>query len=85
MSRLGTLVLTGPVIAPVQVPTRREHSNLALGSILDAEIEALKARLVRRSANASMVWGLARADLDPQVGWLRDSLAKLQARRNTLR
>ncbi len=77
---MSTLVLTDPVIQPAQ----RDHANLALRCVLDAEIEALKARLRQRSAKAAAAWGLARADLDRQVGWLRDSMAKLQARRNAL-
>lgn len=75
---MSTLVLTDPVIQPAQ----RDHANSALRCVLDAEIEALKARLQRGSANAA--GGLARADRDSRVGWLRDSLARLQARRSAL-
>jgi hypothetical protein len=81
---MSTLVLADPVIQPLARPAQLAHGDLALGCILDAEIEALKARLRQRSANAAVVWGLARADLDRQVGWLRDSMAKVQARRDAL-
>ena len=77
---MSTPVLTQPVIQPVQ----RDHANVALRCVLDAEIEGLKARLRQRSANAAVACGLARADLDRQLGWLRDSVAKLQARRDAL-
>ena len=80
---MSTLVLTDPVIQPAQCPAQRDHANSALRCVLDAEIEALKARLQRGSVNAAV--GLARADLDSRVGWLRDSLARLQARRSALR
>jgi hypothetical protein len=79
---MGTRGLT--VVQPVQCRAQRDYANRALGCVLDAEIEALMARLRRRSANAAAAWGLARADLDRQVGWLRDSVAKLQARRDAL-
>jgi hypothetical protein len=69
---------------PVKSPVQRDNASLALGCILDAEIEALKARLGQRSANAAVVWGLARADMDRQVVWLRDSMSKVQARRDAL-
>jgi hypothetical protein len=81
---MSTLVLTDPHIQPVQCPAQRDHANLALRCVLDAEIEALKARLRRRSANAAVARGLARADLVRQIGWLRDSVGKLQARRDAL-
>ena len=82
---MSTLVLTDPVRRPSQCPAQRDHANLALRCVLDAEIEALKARLGQRSANDAVAGGLARAGEDSQVGWLRDSLAKLQARRDALR
>ena len=82
---MSTLVLTDPVIQPVQGPSGRDHANLALRCVLDAEIEALTARLLQRSANVAIACGLARADRDQQGGWLRDSMAKLQARRSALR
>jgi uncharacterized small protein (DUF1192 family) len=81
---MNALVLTDPVIQPVQCPAQRDHANLALRRVLDAEIEALEARLRKRSANAAVASGLARADLEQQVGWLRDSLNRLQARRDAL-
>jgi hypothetical protein len=81
---MSTLVLTDPLIQPVQCPAQRHHANLALRAVLDAEIEALKARLRQRSTNAAVALGLARADLVRQVGWLQDSMAKLQARRDAL-
>jgi hypothetical protein len=81
---MSTLVRTDPLLQPLRCPTQRDHADLALGRILDAEIDALKARLRQRSANAAVVWGLARADLDRQIGWLLDSMAKLQARRDAL-
>jgi uncharacterized small protein (DUF1192 family) len=81
---MSTLVLTQPVIQPVPSPTQRDHASLALLCVLDAEIEALKARLWQRSANAPSAGGLAQADLDRQFGWLQDSVAKLQARRDAL-
>jgi hypothetical protein len=81
---MSTLVLTDPLIQPVACPPQRDHASLALRAVLDVEIEALKARLRQRSANAAVARGLARADLVRQVGWLRDSVAKLQARRDAL-
>jgi hypothetical protein len=81
---MSTLVLTDPVIEPVQCPAQRDQANLALRRVLDAEIEALTARLRQRSADAAVASGLARADLDRQAGWLQDSVAKLQARRDAL-
>jgi hypothetical protein len=44
----------------------------------------LKGRLLQRSTNAAVACGLALADGDRQAGWLRDSMAKLQARRGAL-
>jgi uncharacterized small protein (DUF1192 family) len=79
---MSTQVLTHPVTQPVPCPAQRDHANLALRRVLDAEIESLKARLRQRSATAAVACGLARADLDRQFGWLRDSVAKLQARRD---
>jgi hypothetical protein len=81
---MSALVLTHPVIQPVQCPAARAHANRALGRVLDAEIEALTGRLLQRSASVAIACGLARADGDRQVGWLRDSMAKLQARRGAL-
>ena len=81
---MSTLVLTDPVIQPVQEPAGRDHANLALLRVLDAEIEALTGRLLQRSANVAIACGLARAERDRQVAWLRDSMAKLQARRGVL-
>lgn len=81
---MSTLVLTDPLIQPVQSPADRDHANLALRCVLDAEIEALTGRLLQPSANAAVACGLARADRDRQVGWLRESMAKLQARRGAL-
>jgi hypothetical protein len=82
---VSAVVLTDPVAQPAPTPGQQEHANLALRSVLDAEIEALKARLGQRSAGAALACGLARADREPQVDWLRASLAKLQARRSALR
>lgn len=81
---MSTHVLTDPVIQPEQCPAQRDHANLALLSVLDAEIEALQGGVLRRSAIAAVACGLARADRDRQIGWLRDSMAKLQARRGAL-
>lgn len=81
---MSTLVITDPVTGPVASPDQREHANHALRCVLDAEIEALKGRLLQQCANAAVACGQARADRDCQVGWLRDSLAKLQARRGAL-
>ena len=81
---MSTLVLTDPVVEPVQCAAQRDQANLALRCVLDAEIESLKARLRQRSGRAAVSSGLARADLDRQSGWLRDSVAKLQARRDAL-
>lgn len=81
---MSALVLTDSVIQPVQSPPQRDHGNIALRRVLDAEIEALKVRLHQRSTNAAVACGLARADRDRQVGWLRDSMAKLLARRGAL-
>ena len=80
---MSTLVLTDPVIQ-LQSPAERDHAKLALRCVLDAEIEALTGRLLQRSANVASACGLARADGDRQVGWLKDSMAKLQARRGAL-
>lgn len=79
-----TLVLSDPIIQPVSLPVRLDHGDLALVCVLDAEINALKARLGRRCANAALVSGQARAELDQQAGWLQDGLDKLQARRDAL-
>ena len=81
---MSTLVLTDPIVQPVPCPAQRDHANLALRCVLDAEIEALEARLRQRSTTAGAPSGLPRDDLDPQLGWLRDSVAKLQARRDAL-
>lgn len=81
---MSTLVLTHPVTQPVRCPAQRDHANLALLAVLDAEIEALKGRLRKKSANAPFAGDGARADLDRQSGWLQDSVAKLQARRDAL-
>ena len=81
---MSTLVRTDPVITSVEAPAGRNHANLALRYVLDAEIEALTGRLLQRSANVAIACGLARAERDRQVGWLRDSMAKLQARRGAL-
>ena len=81
---LSTLVLTDQVIQRVQRPPRRDYADLALRRVLDAEIEALTDRLLQRSANVATACGLARADRDRQIGWLKDSMAKLQARRGAL-
>ena len=82
---MNTLVLTDSVVLqPVACPVQGDHANHALRCVLDAEIEALKGRLRQGSANAAVARGLARADWDRQVGWLRDSMAKLQARRGAL-
>lgn len=80
-----TLVLTDPLAQPLKTPARQGHANLALLCILDAEIEALRSRIRQRSANAAVVFSLGRADLDRQGGWLHDSLARLQTRRDALR
>lgn len=81
---MRTHVLSRPVIQPVPSPAQRDQANLALLRILDAEIEALEARLLQRSANAPFARRLDQADLARQLGWLRDSVAKLQARRDAL-
>jgi hypothetical protein len=81
---MSTLVLTDPVIQPVQCSAQRDHANLALRSVLDAEIEALTGRFLQRTATAEVACGLDRADRDRQIGWLRDSMAQLQARRRAL-
>ena len=81
---MSALVLIDPVIEPVQCQAQRDQARLALRCVLDAEIESLKARLRQRSGNAAASCGLARADLDRQFDWLRDSVAKLQARRDAL-
>ena len=81
---MSTVVVTNPVVKPGACPAERDHANLGLRCVLDAEIEALKARLQKKSADAAAARGPARADQDRQVGWLRDSLAKLQARRDAL-
>ena len=78
---MSTLVLTHPVVQPVTCAAQRDQANLALRCVLDAEIAALKARLGQQSANAPFD---ARADRGRQHGWLRDSMAKLQARRDAL-
>ena len=81
---MSALVFTDSVIQPVQSPPQRDHASIALRRVLDAEIEALKVRLQQRSTIVAVACGLARADRDRQVGWLRDSMAKLQARRGAL-
>jgi hypothetical protein len=81
---MSTLVHTDQVIQPAQCPPQRDLAELALLCVLDAEIEALKGRLLKRSPSAAVACGLARADRERQVGWLRDSMAKLQARRGAL-
>jgi hypothetical protein len=84
---MSLLVVADPLIRPVQCSAWRDHANVALGRILDAEIEALKARLGQRCANTALDWGLARSgrsDMDRQLGWLRDSVTKLQSRRDML-
>jgi uncharacterized small protein (DUF1192 family) len=81
---MSTLVLTDPLIQPEQRRAQRDHASFALRCVLEAEIEALEARLRKRSAIAAVAGGLARADLDQQVGWLRASVAKVQARRDSL-
>ena len=81
---MSTLVLTDPTAQPAPCAAARDHANLALRRVLDAEIEALRARLRQRSTTAGASSGLPPDDLDPQLGWLRDSVAKLQARRDAL-
>ena len=81
---MSTLVLTDPIVQPAPRTAQRDHANVALRCVLDAEIEALKARLRHRSATAGVANSLPRDDLDQQFGWLRDSVAKLQARRDAL-
>jgi hypothetical protein len=81
---MSTLVLADQVIQAAPCPAPRDHANRALRYVLDAEIEALKGRLRQRSAYAAIACGLAPADRDRRAGWLRDSLAKLQARRDAL-
>ena len=81
---MRAVVLTVHDAQPAPTPGQQGHANLALRCVLDAEIEALKSRLGRRSANAALACGLARADRDPQADWLQASLAKLQARRGAL-
>ena len=82
---MSTLGLVGQMVQPVSYPVQRDHANRALRCVLDAEIEGLKARLQQRYANAGIGSGVAGVDWDRQVGWLRDSMAKLQARRGALR
>lgn len=79
---MSTLVLTDPLIPPEKRHPQSEHASFALRCVLEAEIEALEARLRQRCAIAAVACGLARTDLEQQVGWLRDSVARLQARRN---
>ena len=81
---MSTLFLADQIVQPVPSSAQRDHANLALRCVLDAEIEALKGRLRRRAAEAVVADDAARADLDRQVGWLRGSVAKLQARRDQL-
>lgn len=81
---MSTLFLADQVVQPVPGSAQRNCANLALGGVLDAEIAGLKARLRRRSADAADAGEVARADLDRQVRWLRESVAKLQARRAEL-
>ena len=81
---MSTHVLTDPATEPVVCPEQRDQGNLALRRVLDAEIEAVKVRLRQRSADAAVACGPARADQDCKIGWLQDSLAKLQARRDAL-
>jgi hypothetical protein len=78
---MSTVVLTDPPIELAQCPPQRNHANLALLCVLDAEIEALKGRLLQRSRKAGVVGDLAGVESDRQLGWLQDSMAKLQARR----
>ena len=80
---MKTLV-TDSVSGPTSCPAHRDAANLALRCVLDAEIEALKGRLRQRSSDAAVASGPARADRECQVDWLRDSLAKLEARRDAL-
>ena len=62
-----------------------DHANVALRGVLDAEIGALKERLRQRSARPAVEnCVLARADLERQLCWLRDGLAKLETRRDAL-
>ena len=81
---MSTVVDTNPAVRPGAHPAERGHANLGLRCVLDAEIEALKTRLQKKSADAAVARGPARADQDRQVAWLRFSLAKLQARRDAL-
>ena len=78
---MSTQALTHLAAQPATFATQRPQADLALRRVLDAEIEALTARLAQWSANAPLG---ARADLDRRHGWLRDSVAKLQARRDAL-
>ena len=81
---MSAVVIIEPATQPVECPAQRGQANIALQCVLDAEIEALKARLRQGAADAGAACGPAGADRDCQVGWLRDSLAKLQARRDAL-
>jgi hypothetical protein len=81
---MTTLVLTDPLIQPEQRRAQRDHASFALRCVLEAKIEALDVRLRQRCAIAAVASGRARTDLERQVGWLRDSMAKLQARRDAL-
>ena len=81
---MNTVVLTYSATEPTSCPAQRDAANLALRCVLDAEIEALRGRLRQRSADAAVASGQARADRECKVEWLRDSLAKLQARRDAL-
>jgi len=82
---MSTLFLADALNQPLNRRAQHDQANSALRRVLDAEIEALEARLRQRSAIAAVTNGSVRADLDQQVAWLRDSLAKLQARRDALR
>ena len=76
---MSTLVVTDPTVQPAPCHAQRDHANLALRRVLDAEIEALKARLRQRSTTAGASSGLPRDDLDPQLGWLRDSVGSCRS------
>jgi hypothetical protein len=81
---VSTFVHIDPLIQRMPDPAHRDQADFALRCVLDAEIEALNARLEQGSENVAAVCGLARADLDRAGDWLRDSVTKLQDRRNSL-
>ena len=80
---MKALVRREPVTEPVACSAHQDYAHLALRCVLDAEIEALEGRLQQASADSAEAGDVAGAE-DCPLGWLRDSLAKLQARRDAL-